>query len=183
MNSMPMLTDTYNIPVASKERDVAATILKGLDKFSSDRRDLFSLVLELEKGNVSEACRVVGIKRNTYNQWCLDYHEFRDQCINIQESLLDMAESKLITNVEGGMQRAIEFLLECKAKSRGYVKRREVTGEGGGPIKIIGELPKEQLELLEMAVKQGAKQEVRRLHEGDVDVGQVQDGETTEVTS
>ena len=167
---MPMLSDTINASGGQVD------ILKGAESHSQDRRDLFVLVLELERGDVSKACSVVGAKRQTYNKWCLDYPEFREECSNIQYALLDMAEGKLLDNVEGGQQRAIEFYLECQAKDRGYVKRREVTGDGGGPIKVIGELPKEQIELLEAAARQGARQEVALLHAGDI-----QEGEITEI--
>ena len=164
---MPMLSDTININGGRVD------ILKGLDRHNKDRRDLFVLVLELERGNVSKACNVVGIKRDTYNQWCLDYNSFREECKNIQYALLDMAEGKLLDNVESGQQRAIEFYLECQAKDRGYVKRREVTGDGGGPIKVIGELPLEQIRLLEAAARQGAREEVALLHSGDAQEGDI----------
>jgi len=175
--AMPMISDAYHdhIPETTGVED----ILKEQDRHNQDRRDLFLLVLELERGNVSKACQIIGAQRSTYNQWCLDYHEFRDRCQEIQESLFDMAEGKLLDNVEGGQQRAIEFYLECRAKDRGYVKRREVTGDGGGPIKVIGELPREQIELLQAAAKQGARQEVARLYEGETPA---LDGEVTEIT-
>jgi len=164
---MPMLSDTIN------GNGGQVDILRGLDRHSKDRRDLFVLVLELERGNVSNACKVIGIQRGTYNQWCLDHNSFREECKDIQYALLDMAEGKLLDNVEGGQQRAIEFYLECQAKDRGYVKRREVTGDGGGPIKVIGELPAEQLRLLEAAARQGAREEVALLHSGDIQEGEL----------
>ncbi len=39
------------------------------------------------------------------------------------ESTLDLAESKLIENIDKGKEASIFFYLKCKGKSRGYVEK------------------------------------------------------------
>lgn len=58
----------------------------------------------------------------------------------IQESYLDMAESKLLSQVKEGSLGAICFFLKCKGKQRGYIEtqKHEHSGPGGGPITVIG---------------------------------------------
>ena len=58
----------------------------------------------------------------------------------IQESHLDLAESKLLQNIKGGNLGAICFFLKCRGKSRGYIEtsKHELSGPDGGPITVVG---------------------------------------------
>jgi hypothetical protein len=51
--------------------------------------------------------------------------------------LVDEAESQLLQQVRMGVLPAIIFVLKTLGKERGYVERTEVTGAGGGEIKVI----------------------------------------------
>lgn len=53
-----------------------------------------------------------------------------------QESVLDLAESKLIQNIQKNDNTAIIFFLKTKGKHRGYVERQEVTGANGQPLEV-----------------------------------------------
>ena len=53
------------------------------------------------------------------------------------ETRLDLAESKLLSNIKDGKEASIFFFLKCKGKHRGYVERQEITGAGGGPLDFV----------------------------------------------
>ena len=52
------------------------------------------------------------------------------------ETMLDFAEGKLYSKIRDGDNTAIIFYLKTQGKSRGYIERQEVTGEGGGPVTL-----------------------------------------------
>jgi hypothetical protein len=74
-------------------------------------------------GNVKEACEAAGIGRATYYVWKNNDEDFAQEIDNIQEGLIDLAESKLLENIQ-------------KGKKRDYVERQEITGADGMPHKI-----------------------------------------------
>lgn len=53
------------------------------------------------------------------------------------ESVGDLCESKLIAKMRKGDMKAIVFYAETQLKERGYVKRSETTGKGGGPLGLV----------------------------------------------
>ena len=58
-----------------------------------------------------------------------------EDCVKAEkENLIDMAESKLIENVQEGKEASIFFYLKTQAKQRGYIERSEVGGVDGKPI-------------------------------------------------
>ncbi|MDR3298274.1 MAG: hypothetical protein LBT19_02840 [Candidatus Nomurabacteria bacterium] len=74
------------------------------------------IIAELEKhGNVLNACSKVGIGTSTYYRWCDTDDKFRvrgNDAIEIgRMNITDLAESKLIQNIQNGNQKAIEFQL------------------------------------------------------------------------
>lgn len=80
------------------------------------KRLIKQLLSELEKtGIASSACSKVGISRATYHRWRNNDIEFRLESQKAIEAgranMVDFAESKLVTNVSSGQQRAIEFYL------------------------------------------------------------------------
>ncbi len=87
-----------------------------------------SLFLERLKTipNVSLACEQVGLSRNTVYRWCHEDPEFKarlDEALeNGIDSVNDLAESKLITNINNGNMRAIQYWLDNNKKT--YIRPR-----------------------------------------------------------
>ena len=55
----------------------------------------------------------------------LDRPEFKEAVSQVEESLIDWVESKLMKRIEDGDAHAITFFLKTKGKSRGYAEKVE----------------------------------------------------------
>lgn len=76
-------------------------------------------------GNVSSTCLSLGIDRNTFMNWRSKYPELNQALNEVEESLIDFSESKLLEQIQDGNLTAIIFHLKTKGKNRGYVERVE----------------------------------------------------------
>lgn len=88
---------------------------------------------ELERlPNISMACRKVGLARQTVYRWMKEYGKFGTKVYKAMdlgiESICDLAESKLIENVNNGNQKAIEYTLTANHK-RYYRPRKPKDAE------------------------------------------------------
>lgn len=100
--------------------------------------------LEDYHGIISDACRKVGISRQTYYDWLKSDSDFKLAAEEIGETAIDFVESKLFEKINGVQVKvngtkdedeityqqppsdtAIIFYLKTKAKKRGYVERTE----------------------------------------------------------
>jgi hypothetical protein len=61
--------------------------------------------------NVSSTCTKLKISRQTFYRWREEDKDFDILCEEAEESLLDLAFTKLIGNVDKGNQRAVEYTL------------------------------------------------------------------------
>ncbi len=76
--------------------------------------------------NISLACEKVGIARNTVYRWCKEDPDFK-QRLDIalhsgRDSINDLAESKLVSHINGGNMRAIQYWLDNHKKE--YMRPR-----------------------------------------------------------
>tara|TARA_B100001250_G_C19806892_1_gene793753 strand:- start:415 stop:816 length:402 start_codon:yes stop_codon:yes gene_type:complete len=101
---------------------------------TKEKKKLFLENFELSLTNISSCCKRVGISRNTFYTWRKEDVEFRDKCIEIEESLLDFAETMLMKKIKDGATPELLFFLKTKGKTRGYVERQEFTGADGSEI-------------------------------------------------
>lgn len=53
-----------------------------------------------------------------------------------EETVLDVAEGKLLTAINKGEMKPIMFYLRTKGKRRGYAERQEITGADGKPVAV-----------------------------------------------
>lgn len=98
---------------------------------SEKDKEKFLTILAKNAGNVSAACNAFNITRQTYYNWVKD-EGFKAIVDEIQESLIDNAESKLQKLINEDSPVAILFYLKTRAKSRGYIERQEtdITSKG-----------------------------------------------------
>jgi hypothetical protein len=95
------------------------------------------MIAALEKTglNVALACTMVTTGRTVHYKWIENNPKYKAAIEEIHESLIDLAESKLIINVKKGDQKAIQYMLDSKGKARGYGKAKiELSTEDGKPL-------------------------------------------------
>ena len=100
------------------------------------KKEQFLGELENTMGIVSQASKRVGIDRTTPYRWRHEDKEFAKYMDEIQNVVLDFAESKLYELVDDKHPTAIIFLLKTKGKDRGYVERQEFDIEGGFNLSV-----------------------------------------------
>lgn len=77
--------------------------------------------------NRAKACQATGVHRATVWRWMKEDKAFSETVWEIEESVLDIAESRLVELVQAGNLQAIKFLLRSKARERGYGDRLEIS--------------------------------------------------------
>lgn len=92
--------------------------------------------LRARRGMVTATARYLGCTSKCIYDYLKRSAELRALLEECREYCLDRAELGLFAAVDRGEPWAICFLLKCKAKSRGYVERQEVTGAAGGPVEV-----------------------------------------------
>ena len=95
--------------------------------------------LERSLGIVSTACEKAGVSRQTHYNWLKDDPEYKTAVDQIQESVIDFAESHLYKLIKEGNPAANIFYLKTKGKSRGYIERQEVEVIGPKPLSWFDE--------------------------------------------
>ena len=94
--------------------------------------------------NISLACEKVGIARNTVYRWRSEDPDFdarvEDALVSGIESISDLAESKLVTNINNGSMRAIQYWLDNNKRT--YMRPRpknfwDVADHPGHITKIV----------------------------------------------
>ena len=77
-------------------------------------------------GNITLACRAVGITRQTYYNWIDKDPEFRKECDSVNEEAIDFVENKLFSRINDNDTTAIIFYLKTKGKGRGYIEKQDI---------------------------------------------------------
>ena len=93
-------------------------------------------------GVVTTACNGVGIHRRTHYDWMEADEEYRRAVEELDNIVIDFAESHLHKKIKEGDTTATIFYLKTKGKKRGYIERTEVTGADGKELRSFdwGEL-------------------------------------------
>ena len=98
--------------------------IQNIQKLS--KKETFLKALKNNLGHITNACKSANIHRQTYYGWIDKDEDFKQQCDNVGESLLDLAESKLLENINNNDNACIIFYLKTKGKKRGYIGKQEV---------------------------------------------------------
>jgi len=81
--------------------------------------------LEKTLGVVTTACKIVEIDRGTHYKWLKEDEDYAEAVTDLDDLVLDFAESQLHKKVKDGDTASILFLLKCKGKKRGFVEKQE----------------------------------------------------------
>ena len=103
--------------------------------------------LENSFGNISEACKKVSISRKTFYNYLRDDEDFKEAVEEIEESLIDLAESELYNQISKENTTALIFFLKTKGKKRGYIERTEVINKAE-EIDLSGLTTEELIDLI-----------------------------------
>ena len=90
----------------------------------SKKMELMLVELSNNYCNITEACKVVGIARQTHYDY-LSNEKYLTHYEEIQEMLLDRAESALHEQLKENPQ-LLQFFLKTKGKKRGYSETQKV---------------------------------------------------------
>ena len=100
-------------------------------KIDNSKKTLVLKTLKQKNGNVSEACKAANIARPTFYVYMKTDEDFANAVDDIRESLLDMAESQLMKQINDGNTTSLIFYLKTQGRSRGYGDEVALTGKNG----------------------------------------------------
>ena len=89
------------------------------------KKKKFLEIYENNMCNITNACKIAGICRETFYNWKEQDTEFRKRVEYAEETVLDFAETMLVKNIREGKETSLIFFLKTKGKNRGYVERIE----------------------------------------------------------
>lgn len=104
--------------------------------------------IEDSGGIMTTIAERLGCEWHTAKKYIEQYEETKQAYEAESESVIDLAESKLIENIQANDNTAILFYLKTKGKKRGYIERKEVDLSNKGEKfenQIITTLTPEQL--------------------------------------
>jgi hypothetical protein len=88
------------------------------------------------KGIISYACQKAGVSRQTFYNWKKDDPEFAQAVDDVNEDIIDIVESKLLTQINDNNLTAIIFFLKTKGRARGYVEQTDVNANLNGSFAL-----------------------------------------------
>lgn len=103
--------------------------------------------IEGSKGIKTAIAQRLNCTRQTVDNYLDRFPDLKALVSDERDSIIDLAEVKLLQAVNNNDMRAILFVLETIGKDRGWTKRTEITGADGGAVL---ELPPEALRLLKV---------------------------------
>ena len=86
------------------------------------KKKIFLDALQRAAGNIHLSCKAVPVARSTVYKWLAEDEKFKTSVNDIQEELIDLAESMLLKNIKEGKTAEIIFYLKTKGKDRGYIE-------------------------------------------------------------
>ena len=87
-------------------------------------------------GNITMIAQKLQCERQTVYNWLEKYPELRLLMESEREKIVDLAESKLLINVNQGETSSIHFVLKTLGKSKGYVEKQILEHEGKRPRRV-----------------------------------------------
>lgn len=82
------------------------------------------------------AAKMLAVHRSTLCSFMNKHPSLQAFADDIEEVLKDDAEDQVIKAIRAGDMPTVRWYMELKGKDRGYVRRVESTGSGGGPVEV-----------------------------------------------
>ena len=107
--------------MAAKNKFSTETVIKALKK---------------ARGIKAVAAKILGCDRHTVDNYIKRHPTVAKAYQEQRETLIDVAEGKLITKLDADESWAIKFVLTTLGKKRGYVERQEIAGVEDAPLAV-----------------------------------------------
>ena len=82
------------------------------------------------RGLLSFAAQFLGCERATVYSYLEKWPDLKQVVADQREGLIDVAESRLLGNIDRGDTTAIIFFLKTQGRNRGYIERQDVNLAG-----------------------------------------------------
>lgn len=115
----------------------------------AQRREVFIEAYKKSFGSITAACRASGLSRSAYYRYMQTNKKFRKAIEELNQSFIELAESKLYQKVLEGDLKAIKFFLVNKApdrwRSENHIQVAQMVVNQGGEIGEAEKKLQEQL--------------------------------------
>jgi len=101
------------------------------------RKKLMLEALKKHAGIVSRAAASIELDHSTHYRWLKEDEDYSQQVADLENMVIDLAETALLSKIKEGDTTAIIFFLKTKGRKRGYIETKTIETGDGGPIKII----------------------------------------------
>lgn len=112
-----------------------------MERYKEIPFDQIASVYAKKAGNVSATCAALGIDRNTFTAWRRKFPELNSLLTEVDESLIDFSENKLIECINERNLTAIIFYLKTKGRNRGYIEQVDQNIKMNPFEELMRELP------------------------------------------
>jgi predicted transcriptional regulator len=92
--------------------------------------------LKKTHGLITPAAEMLGVTQQAISARIKASPELQKVLDETIVKITDKCEAGLFKHIKNGNLTAQIFYLKTKGRDRGYIERREVTGQDGGPVKI-----------------------------------------------
>lgn len=97
--------------------------------------------LESSAGIVSAAAIKLGVTARTVRNYVARHEAIAEALDQIKQDNLDLAETKLLTNLRDGNMTAIIFYLKTQGRDRGYNEKLDLGGSLGVQTGVVERVP------------------------------------------
>lgn len=111
-----------------EDKEKLLTQRKAAELLASRIRQQKDTVIEAMTKNlciVTASCKAAGIERSLFYVWYAQDLEFKKRIDDLENVVLDFAESKLLKSINDENVPAILFFLRTRGRSRGYTERTQ----------------------------------------------------------
>lgn len=91
-----------------------------MGRLTREKLNQIAQIYEKKSGNITATCLAANIGRRSFYRYLENDAKFKEMIEDVNESLVDLAETKLLTLINEGDRESILFMLRTKGKDRGY---------------------------------------------------------------